>query len=210
MAIVKASFSSNTEFLAAYLPKFQHGGIFVRSDHPAALGEQLIVGVTFPNLPEIVMIRGELVWRRADRNMDQLPGGVGIEFFKQERAKSNYLLNVANGEFDPQKQRRYPRLPIQLNVAWRSTSETTLISSLTTDLSQRGTFIRTKNLKDAGTPLMMSFAIPKCVKPVNIEGKVVRCQRDPRNQGMGISFRCRDAGGSRRLKEMMNRIEAHL
>jgi len=75
------------------------------------------------------------------------------------------------------------------------------------DICAGGAFIRTREFHPSGTSVVIEVLPPGSTRPVAIEGRVAWSRETPGAEGIGVEFRCRDAGGMRRLKELVRRIE---
>jgi len=208
MRILRARYRSGEEFLRHYQPSFLHGGIFYPTrEHRLALGDSVIVEVAFPELRNRVMLRGFVAWRRAGRHRTKLRAGIGIEFLAADRYKRNYLLTVARGEVIDIAQRRHRRLPVELHVDWRVKEAKGQFSSQLDDIGPGGAFIRTTDFLPIGTEIILDVMPPGSVVPLSVAGRVVWTRHTAGEEGIGVEFKARDAGGVRRLRELVRRLE---
>jgi uncharacterized protein (TIGR02266 family) len=208
MRILRARYRSGEEFLRHYQPSFLHGGIFYPTrEQKLALGETVIVEVSFPELRNRVMLRGFVAWRRAGRHRTKLRAGIGIEFLSADRYKRNYLLSVAKGEVVDLAQRRHRRLPVELRVDWRVKESKGTFSSQLEDIGPGGAFIRTADFLAVGTEIILDVLPPGSVVPLSVAGRVAWTRHSEGEEGFGVEFRARDAGGVRRLRELVRRLE---
>src|SRR5688572_5371131 len=100
MRILKARYRSKGEFLEQYQPTFLFGGLFFPTRDPVALGEAVVVEISFPELTERMLVRGFVSFRRAGRHRTGTRAGIGVEFLASERLKHDFLLAVARGEVE--------------------------------------------------------------------------------------------------------------
>ena len=208
MRILVARYRSTEELLERYLAQFEHGGIFYPTREGIPLGEYLIVDFRIPNLRDKLLVRGMVAWRRPGRRRTGVRAGIGIEFLSSEVAKKDFLLGLAAKEVDDLTgQRRYRRLPTEIRVDWRIPETPTRRLSQLDDIGPGGAFIRTRELQDIGTAVVLEVLPPGAHAPIAIEGRVAWNSRLPGHEGVGVEFRWRDSGGLRRLKELVRRIE---
>jgi uncharacterized protein (TIGR02266 family) len=207
MRILRARYRGGEEFLRHYQPSFLHGGIFFPTREQLALGEGVIVEISFPELQDRVLLRGFVAWRRAGRHRTKLRAGLGIEFLAADRHKRTYLLSVAKGEVVDIAQRRHRRLPVELRVDWRVKESRSQFSSHLDDIGPGGAFIRTTDFLPPGTEIILDVLPPGSVTPLSVAGRVAWTRHTPGEEGVGVEFKARDAGGVRRLRELVRRLE---
>src|SRR5262245_13581 len=98
MRILPARYRNGAEFLRHYQPSFPDGGLFYPTREAIEEGSLVVLAVRLPRLPQSVMMRGRVAWRRAGRNRTKLRAGLGIEFAAADAVRRNFLLRVARGE----------------------------------------------------------------------------------------------------------------
>jgi Tfp pilus assembly protein PilZ len=207
MPILIARFRNGDEFLERYQPTFRYGGLFYPTRKAIELGETVLLDIRMPSLKDSMMVRGAVVWRQRGKRGSSQRAGLGIEFLATEVAKRDHLLELARGVRNPETaQRRHRRLPIELRVDWRVPNETERHVSLVDDIGAGGAFIRTRDVPEKGTPVVLELA-PPGQGPQTIEARVAWTRTTPGSEGVGVEFRCRDIGGMRRLRELIRRIE---
>lgn len=209
MRILLTRFRSGEELLERYQESFLYGGVFYPTRQIVEAGEIVILDCRLPNLKDYLLIRGMVAWHRRGKRSENVRAGLGIEFLASEQSKRDYLLSLARGEADVSAQRRHRRLPIELRVDWRAPNDAARHLSLVDDISAGGAFLRTRELPELGSPLLLDLSLPGSTVPQTLEARVAwRCQT-PGSEGVGVEFRCRDIAGMRRLRELVKRIEKH-
>src|SRR5262245_45110891 len=147
MRILKARYRSQSEFLDQFQPPFAFGGLFFPTREPVALGESVVVEVSFPGLTERMLVRGFVSFRRAGRHRTGARAGIGIEFLASERLKRDFLLAMANGEVDREvAPRRHRRLPVALTVDFRVMEQRDQTAATIGDIGPGGAFIKTREV----------------------------------------------------------------
>jgi len=209
MRILLSRFRNGEELLARYDKEFLYGGIFYPTRRIIEPGEIVILDMRLPNLRDYLLIRGMVAWHRRGKRSENIRAGLGIEFLASELSKRDYLLELARGEAPVSTQRRHRRLPIELRVDWRVPNEAERHLSLVDDISAGGAFLRTRELPDLGTPLLLDLSLPGSTVPQTLEARVAWRSQEPGSEGVGVEFRCRDIAGMRRLRELVKRIERH-
>jgi uncharacterized protein (TIGR02266 family) len=209
MRILRARYRSGEDFLRHYQPSFENGGVFFPTREAVDIGLPVLVEVRLPPLPQKVMIRGTVGWRRAGRHRAKLRAGLGIEFHPGDAVRRDFLLAAARGEVGDLVVRRHARLPVAIPADWRIASERNAFRGHIEDIGPGGAFIRSSEPVTPGTAVVVDVVPPGGVLPLAIAGRVAWARRTPSDEGFGVEFRVRDAGGSRRLKELVRRLEAY-
>ncbi len=207
MRILRARYQSGEDFLRHYQPSLGQGGIFYPTREAIALGEQIIVEIRFPGLANKQMIRGSIAWRRAGKHRTKLRAGLGIEFHAAEAKRRDFLIAVAKGEIVDMVTRRHRRLPVKLTASWRVVFDRETHTSHVEDIGPGGAFLRTTEFLPPGTEIVLDVVPPGSLRPLEIAGRVAWTRHTDGEEGLGIEFKSRDAGGMRRLKELVRRLE---
>jgi Tfp pilus assembly protein PilZ len=206
--ILKARYRSKAEFLEQFQPTFAFGGLFFPTREIVALGEAVVVEVSFPGLTERMLVRGFVSFRRGGRHRTGTRAGIGIEFLASERLKRDFLVAMARDEVARDvAPRRHRRLPVAIAVDFRITEQRERTVAVLGDIGPGGAFIKTREVHPTGTTLVLSVVPPGSAAPLLIEGRVAWSTGAPGEEGLGVEFRCRDTGGLRRLKELVRRLE---
>jgi Tfp pilus assembly protein PilZ len=207
MRILKARYRTSDEFLEHYLPTLPGGGVFYPTREQIPVGTDLIVEVRYPELVNRQMMRVFVAWRRAGRHRTGLRAGLGLEFQQAETRRRDFLLAVAHGEVHDLTTRRHRRLPITLIADWRVALDRETHSSSVEDIGPGGAFLRTTEFLPPGTEIVLDITPPGSLRPLEIAGKVAWTRHTVGEEGLGVEFKTRDAGGTRRLKELVRRLE---
>ena len=207
MRILKARFRSGDEFIENYLPALPGGGLFYPTREQIPVGTDLLVEVRFPELANRQMMRAFVAWRRPGRHRTGLRAGLGLELQAQESRRRDFLLAVAHGEVQDMTARRHRRLPVALIAAWRVALDRETHSSHVEDIGPGGAFLRTTEFLPAGTEIVLDITPPGSLRPLAIAGRVAWSRHTTGQEGLGVEFKTRDAGGTRRLKELVRRLE---
>lgn len=68
------------EFIAAYSRNISGGGIFIRTQQPLPLNQNVRVRFTLPEITHRFDIRGLVVWTNPAMSRSSFPSGMGIKF----------------------------------------------------------------------------------------------------------------------------------
>ncbi len=190
-----------------YQPAFATGGVFFPTREVLPVGEQVVVEVRFPTLCNKLMIRGQVAWCRGGKHRTKIRAGLGIEFQPTEGRRRDFLIGVAKGQGRDVVTRRHRRLPVTLQAEWRRAQEREVYHSQVEDIGPGGAFVRTTERLPPGADIVLDVIPPGSVRSIEIAGRVAWSRQVPGEDGFGVEFRCRDAGGVRRLKELVRRLE---
>ncbi|RMH40465.1 MAG: hypothetical protein D6689_13495 [Deltaproteobacteria bacterium] len=208
MRILRAQYRTGDDFLTHYISTFPHGGLFFPTRAKLDLGQIVLVDVRVPNLRDRMLVCARVTWRRPANRRTGVPAGVGLEFLASERRKRDFLLALAGAGAHAQGQRRHRRLPTALPIAWRVNAEPSRRSGVLADIAPGGAFIRLDEPPPApGTEVVLQLKPPGSSAPIDLAGRVAWTRDAPGDTALGVTFYCRDAGGMRRLRELVRRME---
>jgi Tfp pilus assembly protein PilZ len=211
MRVLRARYRTGEEFLRHYQPAFSTGGLFFPTRSVLPVGEAVVVEVRFPQLANKTMIRGSVAWCRSGQHRTKLRAGLGIEFQSTEGRRRDFLLAVAKGQERQVVVRRHRRLPVTLPALWRRMQERQSHRGTVEDIGPGGAFVRTEAGMDGiapGVDLILGVTLPGSLSPAELAARVAWViGGEGAERGFGVEFRCRDAGGQRRLKEVVRRLE---
>jgi Tfp pilus assembly protein PilZ len=188
-----------------------NGGLFYPTREALDVGSPVILEVRLPALRgNKLLLRGAVAWRRSGRHRAKLRAGIGVEFHEGEGDQRDFLLALARGEELQVVPRRHRRLPVDLDVAWRVVEGRDSYPSRLSDIGAGGAFVSTDQVAPPGTEIVLDIVPPGALAPLEIAARVawVRPQGAASASGLGVEFRWRDAGGARRLRELVRRIES--
>ncbi len=212
MTILKAHFATGSAFLDSYLADLANGGIFFATRKPLALGEAVVISVRLGKRRSPMLLRGLVAWRRPGKHSTKTKAGIGIELLPTETQTRDYLLSVARGDSSEMLSRRHQRLPVELPVTWQVPGALRDNSGTLLDIGRGGAFVRTTQPlpDDADVVLMVSPPGAEIAMPLSAR---VAWRGHPAGglegeKGFGVEWKARDAGGNRRIKELVRRIEA--
>jgi Tfp pilus assembly protein PilZ len=160
------------------------GGIFCPSADPPQVGKEVRLEITFVAGPRF-FLSGTVIWRRPQLKDPRARAGAGIKIHPRHQSKLSYVNAwVRGGVLDKREARR---LPVRLRVTY--TGRTGRRINFTRDLSTDGIFVRSQELLDLGTPIMLVLSPPgKTHKLYPLSGVVARLVDDLDERGMGIQL----------------------
>jgi Tfp pilus assembly protein PilZ len=206
MQILKVRFRTNSEFDANFQRDLRFGGLFCPTTGALETGEPVIIELSAPALPNKVLIRGVVrSWRPALPRLRVRAGAV-IEFDPAETEKRDFIISTINGDGTSSAPRRkHTRLPVAVPVRYRTNDTADFIESTLGEISVGGAMLGTTTPLPIDTDVILEVTPPGAVKSIPISGKVT--YHLPHG-GTGLKFLYRDAGGSRRLRELVRRLRS--
>lgn len=202
MRVLKARFVDTAAFREAYDEALPCGGLFCPTTQALDEGEEVVVEIHFPELPNKMHLRGAVVsWRAATPRLG-IRAGATIAFAEDEQDKCRFILEVADGRHRNAVKRRHARLPVERPARWRLASATDLQEAALREISIGGAHLVTPEQLELGEDIVVELTMPGGAQPISLVTKVA--YRTP--SGYGLRFVYRDGGGSRRLREMVRRL----
>ncbi len=130
---------------------------------------------------------------RSPKEIERLRN-LGAKGYIYKSAPVEEILYRVNRVMYPVNQdtRKYPRVPVNLNIEYRINSK--WHQAFTSTIGGGGMFIRTINPPDSGTPIAVKFRLPETGKTVEAMAKVVWSNEyNPESKkstlpGMGVKF----------------------
>ncbi|HEX3697345.1 MAG TPA: PilZ domain-containing protein [Polyangia bacterium] len=208
MTILKAHFASGAEFVEHYLPALPCGGIFFPTRRPLAIGEPVVVSIRMGKRRSPMLLRGHVVWRRPGKHRTKTKAGIGIEFLISETQTRDYLVAVARGDSAEMIARRHQRLPVELPVTWQVPGALQDNSGVLRDIGRGGAFVKTEQMLPADTDVVLKVSPPGAEVAMPLSARVAWKGQPGGEHGFGVEWKARDAGGNRRIKELVRRIES--
>ena len=208
MTILKAHFSDGTAFLERYLSDLGQGGLFYPTRRPLAIGEIVVVAIRLGRRRSPTLIRGQVAWRRPGKHSTKVKAGIGIQFLASDAQARDYLLGVARGDSAEMVARRHQRLPVELPVLWQVPGALQDNAGILRDIGRGGAFIRTEDPIPSERDIVLKVSPPGAEVAMPLSARVAWRGHPNGEHGFGVEWKARDAGGTRRIKELVRRIEA--
>jgi type IV pilus assembly protein PilZ len=79
------------EFLAAYTKNISGGGIFIRTQQPLPLNQNVLLRFTLPGISQRFEVHGVVVWANPASLKSSFPAGMGIKFLQSD-AKEQQMI----------------------------------------------------------------------------------------------------------------------
>jgi Tfp pilus assembly protein PilZ len=163
--------------------------IYVVSDSPPAIGEQMRIDLTVGEHGPRVILRGSVIASHPDGE-DSLPPGCTVALGPQEREKVNYLNGFVRGGLLNLRETR--RLPLRLAVTYGGVDGP--CESFTRDINEEGVFVVTEDPLPEESELHLLITVPDRDDKLSLSGRVSHTVvvEDEDVPGMGIVFALED------------------
>jgi CRP/FNR family cyclic AMP-dependent transcriptional regulator len=80
------AYKDKTSFIKAYTANISGGGVFVKTNKPLKKGEEFLLKLQLPDLPEPLKIRCEVAWARGPGGGDEAgAAGMGLRFAEMDK-----------------------------------------------------------------------------------------------------------------------------
>lgn len=202
MLILKTRFRNKSEFLEAYNEDLPNGGLFCPTTRALQEDDPVVVELHFPGLPNKMMMRGQVVWWRSALPRLRVRAGAMVTFLEEEREKRDFILKLAEGASSEAIKRRHPRIPVEMEVRWRTSESPSFKLGRLRDISIGGALLVTEDQMSPEDEVVIELTTPGGASPIPIAGKVTYNTE----MGVGVRFQYRDGGGSQRLREVVRRL----
>lgn len=202
MRLVTVAFDSSDDFLAHYSDAYPHGAVFCRTRARLSLREQVMVEVSFPELPNRALLRGSAVSLRESH-------GAWVRFEQDDQATAEFVVRCARGEISPETvERTHRRFPATLPVDCRidEIDASDRLVSRTHDLGAGGAFIVSRRPPPVGTRVSLTIGPDDTSgHRFSIDGRVAWIRRDTTAHGFGVRFDLKGDHDTARLRVMLRR-----
>jgi Tfp pilus assembly protein PilZ len=194
------------EFLTGFQPSGGNGGVFCPTRRNVPVGETVAVKVRLGRRKPPMVVYGQVAWRRPGRHILKIRAGIGVEFLAGERAKWEFLLELAQTGTSAHSRRRHERVPVDLPISWRLVGSLEAFTGHLRDVGRGGAFVLSPATVAIQERVVLEIAPPGAEVPMAFIGCVAWTGKSGTENVFGISWRARDAGGGRRIKEMVRRL----
>jgi Tfp pilus assembly protein PilZ len=194
MRLVTLAFPSSAAFLSAY----DDDVLTVKTRTDAALGEQLLVELSFPGLPNRALVRGVVDGLLIDEE------GLRVRLSDEDASTRDFMLGIARGNLKVGTHRDHKRFPAALDVQYVAdggAEQTAVID----DLGAGGTFVLTPTPPSAGAKVALTIKAPDG-RVILATGLVAWVKTGPAaGAGFGVDFDPIEGEDGRRLRALLRR-----
>jgi len=193
MRLLTLAYPAASDFLAAYDQASRT--LLAQTKTEATAGEQLVVEIAFPKLPNRPLLRATC--------LGTVDGGLRLQLDDGDASTSEFLVKVARNELtDGAKHREHKRFPSALDVEYQQ--DGVRKKSQVEDLSAGGCFVRCDRPPPVGAQMALDIADPDDGAPMHLTGQIawVRNGKEP---GFGVEFDLAESADGRRLRTLLRR-----
>jgi type IV pilus assembly protein PilZ len=82
--ILSLTIKDKAVLYAAYMPFLEHGGLFIPTNKPYRLGDEVFMLLNLMDEPEKIPVAGRVVWITPKRAQGNRAAGIGVQFNGQD------------------------------------------------------------------------------------------------------------------------------
>lgn len=199
-------FRSRQEFFDSFEMTQDGGLVFCPTRRKLPPGFPVKVMVRLGRRRPPLQLDGAVSWRRPGKHADKVRAGVGVQFAESERPKLDFVHEAAPVGDSVKSRRRHERVRLALPVSWWFEGEQEPRSGTLRDIGQGGAFVEATQLSGREGEIVLELAPPGAGRAMSFSGRVAWTGRLGEETGFGLEWRARDAGGGRRIKELVRRL----
>ena len=195
MRLLTLSFRSAEKFLRHYSEEYEVGALFYRTKSEVETGEEVLLEISFPTLPNRVLVRGVVLGPKED--------GIWVAFHRNDISTRDFLLKVARGELEITRvPRAHSRFPTDVAVSYKDREGGELRHARATDLAAASAFVRGEEPPAVGTKLELVFGpLGDESETFTVHGEVTKLRNDD-DPGFAVHFDAH-AGDGPQLRRLL-------
>ena len=85
------TYRDRQSFINSYSTNISSGGLFIKTEKPFPNGEQFLLKLQLPDIPEPLKINCEVVWARTQGDDERKPLGMGVKFCEMSKNDNQML-----------------------------------------------------------------------------------------------------------------------
>jgi Tfp pilus assembly protein PilZ len=184
------------ELLRRLLVDTLHGGLFVPSDEDRPTGQNVVLDLRLPGLPDGVQLAGVVRWRQPAHAASGSPSDrpswwLAVEFLASEWRRRDFLIDLATGALQRRRiaSRRIPaRVDVILRV--RREGEEEAVRGISRDVGRGGVFVGQLGpaMEQLQSGLLVGVELPAAPEPLRVAGRVAWQGADAEGAGLGVAF----------------------
>ena len=195
MRLVTLAFPS----AAAFLTSYDDDVVTAATRTDAVLGEELLVEISFPGLPNRALVRAAVDGLLIDEE------GLRVRISDEDASTKDFMLRIARGELKMSAHREHKRFPASLAVGYTRDGEPEVHQGVVDDLGAGGTFVLTQTPPVVGTRVELTIDVPE-VGTIRATGIVAWVKTGPgSNAGFGVDFDPLEGDDGRRLRGILRK-----
>lgn len=193
MRLLTLAYPAASDFLAAY--DAASGSLVAQTKTEATIGEQLLVEIAFPRLPNRPLLRASV--------LGSVDGGLRLKLDEADASTRDFLVKMAKGELKVEEttHREHKRFPTALPV--RFLFDSVVHTSMVEDLSAGGCFVRAARPPVVGSKVTLDITAPED-EPLHLTG-LVAWVRGGDDAGFGVEFDAPESADGKRLRIVLRK-----
>lgn len=93
-SVISVHFKDATSLFDHYMPQIRGGGIFIETNKPYTMGEELFILLTLPDNGPRAPVAGKIAWMTPEGTRDGHPAGIGIQFVGDQSSLTIRIQNL--------------------------------------------------------------------------------------------------------------------
>jgi Tfp pilus assembly protein PilZ len=206
MKILFATFDSPDDFLQRLEVAKGAATLHVRTKARYDEGEQVILEIGYPGLPNRILTRATALEPRKGKKAD---GEQSFKLDKGEEHKRDFLIAVAAGRATASWKRRHRRFPMRMAARFVVEGEDVPLrgDAETEDMGSGGVSLRTSRTLPDGAKVTIVLEPGDGSEPIEFSGRVVWNRNDDSVTGVGVQFESLGGDQMRRLRKMIRDVK---
>lgn len=203
MRLLALTFRSPDSFLRHYSDHNDAGAVFYRTKSEVERGEEVLLEIDFPTLPNRALVRGVVLGPKDD--------GIWVAFHDSDSSTRDFLLGVARGEIEikGRSPRSHDRLPTDVPVSYKAIGgEGEMRHARAVDLAAASAFVRTEEPPEEGTSLELVFGpLGDDADTFTVQGDVTKIRSDE-DPGFAVHFDAQAGDAPQLRRRLRHAFEA--
>ena len=102
-AVLSLAIEDKAVLHRAYMSFLENGGLFVPTDQPYTLGEEVLLLLTLMDEPAKIPVAGSVVWITPAGAQGNRQAGIGVQFSEQDAAANAKIENHLGGALNSER-----------------------------------------------------------------------------------------------------------
>ena len=101
--ILSLTIKDKAVLYAAYMPFLQNGGLFIPTNKPYRIGDEVFMLLNLMDEPEKIPVAGKVVWVTPKRAQGNRASGIGVQFNGQDDTASRKIETYLAGPLESER-----------------------------------------------------------------------------------------------------------
>ncbi|MCG3170328.1 MAG: hypothetical protein CALGDGBN_01867 [Pseudomonadales bacterium] len=101
--ILSLTIKDKAVLYAAYMPFLQNGGLFIPTNKPYRIGDEVFMLLNLMEEPEKIPVAGKVVWVTPKRAQGNRASGIGVQFNGQDDTATRKIETYLAGALDSER-----------------------------------------------------------------------------------------------------------